>query len=206
MSKKHNVYQAYGPEEAWTDRPRVIIYARRHQNAFCIEKREHLLRNNCLDILAIEVKVKDRQEPIHLMNVQNAPHGCTREEETVTNVMNLASLIQKHTIIAGDFNLHNGYRDQRTINPTPQARKFAEWATTNRDEYGLTSGTIIHQQGGTIDLVITSGSLASQIIECYTDNNLDVTSDHKVIITTVELGGKMGSFSYSGQISAWKTR
>ncbi len=61
--------------------------------------------------------------------------------------------------------------------------------TTNGGEYGLTSGTVTHQRGGAIDIVITSGSLASQITECYTDNNLDVTSDHKVIITTVELGG-----------------
>ncbi len=122
LSKKHNVYQVYGPEEVWTDRPRVITYAQGHQNAFCIEKRQDLLRNNCLDILAIEVKVRDGQEPIHVVNVYNAPHGYTREKEAVTNVMNLASLMQKHTIIEADFNLHHGDWDQRTINPTPQAR------------------------------------------------------------------------------------
>ncbi len=79
--------------------------------------------------------------------------------------------------------------DQWTINPTPQAIEFAEWVTTNRGEYSLTSGTVTHQRGGAINLVIISGSFASQITECYTDNNLDVTSDHKVIITNVELGG-----------------
>ena len=126
LSKKHNEYQVYGPEEVCTDRPRVITYAQRHQNGFCIQKRQDLLRNICLDILAIEVKVRDGQEPIHVVNVYNAPHGCTREEEAVTNVMNLAFLMQKHTIIEGDFNLHNRDWDQRTINPTSQAREFAE--------------------------------------------------------------------------------
>ncbi len=87
LSKKHNVYQAYNPEEVWTDRPGVIIYVRSHQNAFCIEKRQDLLRNNCLDILAIEVKVRNKQEPIHFVNVYNPSHGYTREEEAVTNVM-----------------------------------------------------------------------------------------------------------------------
>ncbi len=62
LSKKHNEYQAYRLEEVLTDRPGVITYIRRHQNAFCIEKRQDLLRNNCLDILTIEVKVGDRQE------------------------------------------------------------------------------------------------------------------------------------------------
>ena len=61
--------------------------------------------------------------------------------------------------------------------------------TTNWGEYGLTSETVTHQRGGAIDLVITSGFLASQITECYTDNNLDVTSNHKVIITSMELEG-----------------
>ncbi len=82
-----------------------------------------------------------------------------------------------------------GDLDQRTIDPSPQVREFAEWVITNRGEYGLTSGTVTHQRGAAIDLVINSGSLTSQTTECYTDNNLDVTSDHKVIITTVKLRG-----------------
>ncbi len=29
MTKKRNIYQAYAPEEEWTERPRVLTYARR---------------------------------------------------------------------------------------------------------------------------------------------------------------------------------
>ncbi len=154
--------------------------------------------------MAIEVKIRDKQEPIHVVNVYNAPHGCTEEDKAVTNVMNLASLIQKHTIIAGDFNLHHGDWDQQAINPTPQAIAFTEWMTTNGGEYGLTSGIVTHQRGGAIDVVITSGALASQIKECYTDNNLDLSSDHKVIITTVELEVTWEAFHIPGKFQLGK--
>ena len=139
--------------------------------------------------MAIEVKIKDRQEPIHVVNVYNALHGCTREEDT---------------IIERDFNLHHRDWDQRTINPTPQAREFAEWVTTNRCEYGLTSGTVMHQRGGAIDLVITTGSLPLEITDYYKDNNLDVTSDHKVIITTVGLEGTWEAFHIPGKFQLEK--
>ncbi len=76
--------------------------------------------------------------------------------------------------------------------------------TTNGGEYGLTSGTVTHQRGGAIDLVITIGYLASQITECYTDNNLDVTSNHKVIITTVELRGKWEGSHIPGKFQLGK--
>lgn len=58
--------------EVWTDWPRVITYARRHQNAFFVKNRQDLLRNNGLDTLAIETKVKDRQKSIHVVNLYKA--------------------------------------------------------------------------------------------------------------------------------------
>ncbi len=39
-----------------------------------------------------------------------------------------------------------------------------------------------------MDLVIASRLLAQNLIECYTEDSFDTTSDHKAIITTIHLG------------------
>lgn len=60
---------------------------------------------------------------------------------------------------------------------------------TNWGKHGLTFRTVTNQQNSAINLLITPGSLTSQTRECYTDVNLDLTSNHKVCIITIEIIG-----------------
>lgn len=100
------------------------------------------------------------------------------------------TLIQKSTIWAGDFNLHHVDWDSHTINPTPQARSLAEWITDIGGSYALRQGTTTHRQGGALDLVISSSSMTPDVLECYVNQNLDATSDHEVISTSIAISGR----------------
>ena len=55
--------------------------------------------------------------------------------------------------------------------------------------YKLSTGTITHDQGESIDLVIASTPLTNSIVECYVEPELDCTSNHRTICTTIKYGG-----------------
>lgn len=177
MSKKHIAFQAHVPEENWTERPRVITYVQRNLAEFMIEKRQDLLTANP-DILVLELNMGIDVKPIYVVNLYNAPVGCARAGEVITAMLETTILTEQRTLWAGDCNLHHEDWDVRTKNPTPQAQGFAEWVTSNGAHYGLDIGSVTHRQGGTLDLVIASRLLAQDLIECYTEDSLDTTSDH----------------------------
>ncbi len=82
----------------------------------------------------------------------------------------------------GDFNLHNKDWDEHTTNVTHQAHQLAEWVANIGGAYFLEPETVIHSQGGSLDLVIFSGQMTKEVYQCYIDPNVDTTSDHKAII------------------------
>lgn len=59
--------------------------------------------------------------------------------------------------------------------------------------YKLPIGTVTHDQGGSIDLVNASTPLTNSIIECYVEHELDCSSNHRTICTTVEYSGQCRS-------------
>ncbi len=46
----------------------------------------------------------------------------------------------------------------------------------------------MHARDGALDLVIDRNSVSEQVIECYMEPNLNVTSDHKTILSCLEMG------------------
>lgn len=48
----------------------------------------------------------------------------------------------------------------------------------------------MHRQGGALNLVISSSSITSDVLECYLKPDLDTTSDHEVISTSIALNGR----------------
>lgn len=189
LSKKHISFQAYASEENWIEKPRIITYVQRNLVKYTdtIEKRQDLVTSSP-DILVLEQKIGTDVRPIYVVNLYNAPAGYARAGEAVMAICEATTLTQQHMLWAGDYNLHHEDWDAYTRNPTTQAQGFAEWTTTNGAQYGLDNGTITHQLGGTLDQVVASTSLAQDLLECYTDENLDTTSDHKAIVTTIHLG------------------
>lgn len=52
--------------------------------------------------------------------------------------------------------------------------------------------------------MIVSGSLSQQVTECYVNTNLDVTSDHEVIFTTIKLGNCLRDSDPNGKFQLGK--
>lgn len=53
--------------------------------------------------------------------------------------------------------------------------------------YALEPGTVTHAQGGSLNLVISSGQMTKEVYQCYIDSNADTTSNHKAIITKLAI-------------------
>lgn len=190
MTKKHNAYQVYAPEEGWTERPRVLTYARRKQWPSRLEKRQDWVpsREIIPDILVLELQGGQVKDTLRIVNIYNAPRGCERAGQAANAVMEIRNLMQGQAIIMEDINLHHTDWDNQTINPLQPANKLADWVTENGALYELFPGTKTHNHRGTIDIVISSARISPNVTECYIEPSLHITSDHETIVTTVELG------------------
>lgn len=64
LSKKHNSYQAYAPEEEWKERPRVITYVRRNSSFVYTYKRQDMLgADGSPDVLVMEIEPGLKKDP-----------------------------------------------------------------------------------------------------------------------------------------------
>lgn len=90
-------------------------------------------------------------------------------------------------LIIGNFNLHHTNWDNHTVNPTLQTKRFANWIANKNTRYKLEVGTVIYAWDGVLNLVIVSNSISGQITECYMEPNLYITSNHKTILTCLEM-------------------
>ena len=193
MTKKYVKYQAYALQEIWTECPCVISYIHQDLCGVQVEKRQDLAMEPSADLLILKLKGKGLKKPkVYIINAYNASWGSEREGEVAQVAMRSQILIQECNILAGYFNLHHNDWDTHTINPTPTARQFANWVSKSGGVYGHPAGTKTHQQGGCIDLVITSSSQSPYVYEYYVDEALDVTSNHSTIITTLGIGNGRG--------------
>lgn len=188
LSKKYGSYQAYAPEDEWKEHPIVVTYVRRQNSLWSVEKRQDILRNmdKMPDILVLEVKPSQDKEPIYILNVCNAPIRSKRAGNSAETVMQVTGLLRKRALIMGDINLHHTGWDNRTVNPTAQAKNFAEKVANKNATYGLEPVTVTHKRGGALDLVISSSPVSELIAESYVEPNLHVTSDYETILTCLQ--------------------
>ena len=136
----------------------MITYVRRNHHLRNVERRQDQLGTAITtpDILLLQIKPDENSEPIYLGKIYNASPGCEGAGETAEKLIKVAGLMQKHTIVVGDFNLHHMDWDNHTINPNRSAICLLEWVANNAVTYGLSSGTITHNRGGTLGLTICS--------------------------------------------------
>lgn len=68
MTKKRNANQAYAPEEEWTERPRVLTYARRKQWPYRLEKRQNCVpsREIIPEILVLELQEDQVEDALRI--------------------------------------------------------------------------------------------------------------------------------------------
>lgn len=190
LSKKHNSYQAYAPEEEWKDRPRVMTYVRRGGFLLYAQKRQDILGSiTSSDILVMKFRPSRKGDPFYIINIYNSPLGSNRAGLSAKQVMIISGLMQKNSIIMRDINLHHTDWDNRTRNLCIQARELADWISDNHATYELKTDTITHARDGTLDLVISSRTISDRITECYVVPELHTTSDHETLVTCLEVEG-----------------
>lgn len=115
------------------------------------------------------------------------PRGFDRVGRTASATIEIRALIQSQAIFIRDINLYHKNWDNRTIHLLQPANKLTNWVTKNGAIYELQPGTKAHNRRSTIDVVISSTLISSNITECYTKLDLYTTSNHKTIITTLGL-------------------
>lgn len=96
ISKKYIGFEAYAPEDQWSDRPQVLTYVKRNLQSIQVEKRQEFLVCS-LDSLVIKLK-SPKVSLFYMVNLYNGPRGCLREEEAVSAICNSDLLIEKRTL------------------------------------------------------------------------------------------------------------
>lgn len=81
---------------------------------------------------------------------------------------------------------------------------FADWLSGNNREYSSQYGIKMHQQGRCIDLVITINFLSQYVCKCYIDKVIDMTSNHRIIITILGICNKKTKENFSSQLKFQK--
>ena len=180
LSKKHNAYQAFAAEDILSNRPRVITYARQKRLGIKLEKRQEFLEaTDCKpDILVLELDIGPNQEPIYMVNIDNAPQGYKKAGESIETIIRAPNFMQNMSLVLGDVNLHHKDWNNWTTNPSEGAINLAEGVVDQEAFYQLEPGTITHNRIGAINLVIVSSTIRPYITECYTEPTLNTTSDH----------------------------
>lgn len=113
--------------------------------------------------------------------------GSKQASRFVDITMEVSELLHKRVLIMRDFHLHHTDWDNRTVNLTAQAKRFADWIANKNAIYELQVGTVTHAWGGALDLVIASNLVSQQVTECYVEPNWHVTSDHETILACLEI-------------------
>lgn len=168
----------------------MIIYIRRQSSLWFIEKKQDILKikDKMPNILVLKFQPNIDKEPVYIINSYNAPMRSKRAASSVDIIIEVPELLHKCVLIMRDFNLHYTNWDNCTINPTAQTKRFANWIANKNAIYELKVGTVTHARGGTLDFISASNSVSAQITECYVEPNLHITSDHKTILTCLEIG------------------
>lgn len=134
----------------------------------------------------LELKLDLGKKSLFVANIYNAPLGYKRAGRSIDILMTVPEIWQKQLLIIRDINLHHPNWDNRTIHPTSQPPKFAEWILDYNGVKQLEPRAITHTREGILDLIISSSSIAEQITKCYVKLRLYVTGDYESILTQLK--------------------
>ncbi len=122
------------------------------------------------------------------MNDYNSLQQCQKADEAIKTIIWAPNFMQNRSLVLGNVNLHHIERNNWTTNPSEEALNIVEWVADQGAFHHLEPDTITHNRRSAIELVIASSTMKTHITECYTEPTLYTISDHKTIVTTIELG------------------
>ena len=105
LPKHHPAFNTLSPTQQWTDRPRVMTYARKDRLHLQVTADQSFPEHP--DVMAVNV-FGLRPAAVRLFNVYNGARGNTREGEAAARILQYGNLDQPE-IYAGDFNMHHEF-------------------------------------------------------------------------------------------------
>ena len=186
ITKRHPSFECFTPTDNWTSRPRVLTYLRKGVGLQAEQVRP-LPSNSeaCRDLLFLTV-MSPSGHNILIINIYNAPTGCTGEGLPIQALTLLPrAAFPPHTFLAGDFNLHHPRWQPSYQLGTSAADPLINW--TDDLSFCLISeaDTATHKYGNVLDLAFASGPLALAGAESAVIPQLDVTSDHLPLLSRI---------------------
>jgi ribonuclease HI len=191
ITKRHPLYEIFAPIDDWTvGRPRVLTYIRKRAGLRTSQLRPLAADSPAHpDILFLHI-TSISGASLLIVNVYNAPPGSIRASETVKALTQLpATLFSQPTVIAGDLNLlHPRWQPSLNRGPTVYAEPFITWLDETQLVLTSPPDCSTHDLGNVLDLAFVSGQLALAGANTVIAYDLDVTSDHRPLLTTIPWG------------------
>ncbi|KAI1003407.1 hypothetical protein K3495_g4797 [Podosphaera aphanis] len=186
ITKRISSYECFSPVDNWTLRPRVLTYLRKGAGLHA-SQRMPLPANNTAarDLLLLDV-TGPMGRNLSVYNVYNAPPGSENVGEAVKALIQYTSVRPRdRTFLAGDFNIRHFRWQPSAPHNGPTADTFVEWIDENFLLLTTEPDRPTHTRGNVLDLTFMSNQLASAGAESAIVLELNVTSDHYPIASTV---------------------
>jgi ribonuclease HI len=188
ITKRHPSFECFTPIDDWTSRqPRVLTYVRKGAGLQATQIRPLIPDSPALpDTLFLHI-ASPSGAPLLVVNVYNAPFGSIRAGGTARALTLLPiPLLSQPTIVAGDLNLlHPQWQPSLNRSHSPLSDQFTAWldkthlVLTSQPDYPT------HDLGNVLDLTFVSGPLVLAGATTVVAFDLDVTSDHRPLLSTI---------------------
>jgi hypothetical protein len=147
--------------------------------------------------LTMQVLIENRSEMIHIHNIYNPSplsYSSTESPSVLPEVRRHLTGCEGHQILLGDFNLHHPLWNGPTrLTQHAAADQWLDLAEDLDLSLTLPAGTITWEARNvqsTIDLTFMTGPLADRVIHCNTRPDLNQSSDHIPILTSLTLNSE----------------
>ncbi|EED14753.1 conserved hypothetical protein [Talaromyces stipitatus ATCC 10500] len=170
ITKKYLLYECFSPTDSWviSGRPRVLTYVQKKKGIQTSQLRPFTTdTKEASDLLFLQIFSPIGKSAL-IVNIYNAPAGCSRAGEAAKALTTLPeAYFPQTTILAGDLNLlHNRWQPSLQL-------------LISDIDYPT------HERGNMLDISFASSPLALAGAKASIASHLDATSDYQPLITTV---------------------
>jgi hypothetical protein len=188
ITKRHPSYECFTPIDSWTPRrPRVLTYVRKGAGLRTSQTRPLPEDSPALpDILFLTITSLSGSSLL-VVNIYNAPPGSIGASEATRALTLLpTSLFLQPSFVAGDLNLqHQRWQPSLQRSPTVYAEPLVAWLDQAQLVLSSEPDRPTHHLGNVLDLAFTSSPLLLAGTSTTVAYDLDATSDHWPLITTI---------------------
>jgi hypothetical protein len=188
ITKRHPSFNCFTPIDDWANsQPRVLTYIRKGAGLRTTQIRPDIPDQTALpDLLFLQIQAPSGQSLL-ILNVYNAPPGCIRPGLAAQALTSLPpAFLSQPLFLAGDLNLlHRSWQPSLQRGQTAFADPFADWLDQSQLVFISEVDRPTYDKGNVLDLAFSSASLALEGAKTIVVPHLDVTSDHRPLLTCI---------------------